>query len=111
MGGGFLRIMYPAPEVCLDLKTWQEFYGFDRFGEYAWFSFEPDFTGGTVRIRPRPDEPVNAPGPARKIQLLRDPNAVKMVCTPEYVNCDITGAARERASFPGPFSSWDEMSI
>jgi len=27
--GGDLRIMYPAPEVCLDLKSWREFYGFD----------------------------------------------------------------------------------
>jgi hypothetical protein len=30
--GGFLRILQPAPNVCLDLDTWQEFYGFDMTG-------------------------------------------------------------------------------
>lgn len=30
MPGGYLRICYPAPEVCLDLPSWQEFYGFDK---------------------------------------------------------------------------------
>ncbi|MCR4656674.1 MAG: right-handed parallel beta-helix repeat-containing protein [Lachnospiraceae bacterium] len=111
MGGGFLRIMYPAPEVCLDLKTWQEFYGFDMSGDYAWFSFEPDFEEGTVRIQARPDEPVNAPGPEIKIQISRDPEAVRKVPTSEFVKCDITGAGREKTSLPGPFSLWNEMRI
>lgn len=30
MPGGYLRVCYPAPEVCLDLPSWQEFYGFDE---------------------------------------------------------------------------------
>jgi hypothetical protein len=32
MPPGYLRIMYPEPEMCLDLATWQEFCGFDRNG-------------------------------------------------------------------------------
>ncbi len=32
MPGGFLRVMYPEPEMCLDLPTWQEFCGFDKTG-------------------------------------------------------------------------------
>lgn len=40
--GGYLRIMYPAPEVCLDLASWQEFYGFDTNGQEAWFEFDID---------------------------------------------------------------------
>ena len=32
MPGGYLRQMYPEPEMCLDLKTWQEFCGFDLTG-------------------------------------------------------------------------------
>lgn len=32
MPGGYLRVMYPAPEMCLDLATWQEFCGFDNTG-------------------------------------------------------------------------------
>lgn len=30
---GFLRIIYPEPEMCLDLPAWQEFLGFDKNGE------------------------------------------------------------------------------
>ncbi len=32
MPGGYLRVMYPEPEMCLDLATWQEFFGFDGTG-------------------------------------------------------------------------------
>mgnify|MGYP001412493546 FL=1 len=32
MPGGYLRVMYPEPEMCLDLDTWQEFCGFDLTG-------------------------------------------------------------------------------
>jgi hypothetical protein len=32
MPPGYLRVMYPEPEMCLDLATWQEFCGFDRDG-------------------------------------------------------------------------------
>ncbi|NMA33605.1 MAG: right-handed parallel beta-helix repeat-containing protein, partial [Clostridiaceae bacterium] len=32
MMGGYLRVMYPEPEMCLDLPTWQEFCGFDKTG-------------------------------------------------------------------------------
>jgi hypothetical protein len=32
MPDGFLRVMYPEPEMCLDLETWQEFCGFDLTG-------------------------------------------------------------------------------
>lgn len=30
--GGYLRVMYPEPEMCLDLPAWQEFCGFDVTG-------------------------------------------------------------------------------
>lgn len=32
MPGGYLRVMYPEPEMCLDLQAWQEFCGFDMNG-------------------------------------------------------------------------------
>ncbi|NLK87841.1 MAG: right-handed parallel beta-helix repeat-containing protein [Clostridiaceae bacterium] len=32
MPPGYLRVMYPEPEMCLDLATWQEFCGFDTTG-------------------------------------------------------------------------------
>ena len=33
MPGGYLRVLYPAPENCLNLDAWQEFFGFDREGQ------------------------------------------------------------------------------
>ncbi|MDP4088369.1 MAG: right-handed parallel beta-helix repeat-containing protein [Bacillota bacterium] len=32
MPAGYLRVMHPEPEMCLDLSTWQEFCGFDKTG-------------------------------------------------------------------------------
>ena len=107
MKGGYLRIMYPEPEVCLDLNTWQEFYGFDKSGEYAWFAFEYDPVKGTICTKDRTDEPVNAPGPDKEVRLNRNPDSIKSVRTPDCVNCDITGKKRPSGSLPGPFISWD----
>lgn len=42
MPGGYLRILYPAPENCLDLDAWREFYGFDREGQEGWFNVNVD---------------------------------------------------------------------
>ncbi len=109
MRGGYLRIMYPAPEVCLDLKSWQEFYGFDMEGEYGWFAFDVEEDLTKACIREREDEPVNAPGSERRIRLLRDPDAIRMVPAPECVNCDIRGERREGSSLPGPWLSWSEL--
>ena len=105
--GGYLRIMFPPPEVCLDLNTWQEFYGFDKNGVYGWFDFEVDEENGSAKTVSRADEPVNAPGPYKKVELLRDPAAVNKVKTPEYVNCYFDGESREGMSLPGPFASWN----
>jgi hypothetical protein len=32
MPSGYLRVMYPEPEMCLDLPAWREFCGFDESG-------------------------------------------------------------------------------
>lgn len=40
--GGYLRIMYPAPEECLNLPAWQEFEGFDPHGQEGWFGIRVD---------------------------------------------------------------------
>ena len=51
MPGGYLRVLYPAPEACLDLKSWQEFYGFDKKGQEGWFEIEVDTEQLTMRCR------------------------------------------------------------
>lgn len=42
MTGGYLRVMYPAPEELLHLPAWQEFEGFDLEGCEGWFDIEVD---------------------------------------------------------------------
>lgn len=50
--GGYLRILYPEPEICLHLPAWQEFYGFDRIGQEGWFDIEVDTKALTLRFLP-----------------------------------------------------------
>jgi hypothetical protein len=51
MNGGYLRILYPAPECCLDLPAWQEFYGFDQEGQEGVFLIEVDTDNYTLRFK------------------------------------------------------------
>ena len=106
MKGGYLRVMYPAPELCLDLKSWQEFCSFDLHGDYAWFGFEVDSKTGKTAVAARCDAPVNAPGPDKKARLKRDPGSIDKVSVPSYVNCDLYGNERGDTSLPGPFLNW-----
>ena len=59
--GGYLRVMYPAPEVCLHLPAWQEFEGFDLTGQEGWFDLEVDTEKLTLtfpdKVTPRPGFP------------------------------------------------------
>lgn len=50
--GGYLRILYPEPEVCLDLSAWREFYGFDKSSREGWFDIEVDTDALTLRFLP-----------------------------------------------------------
>lgn len=50
MPGGYLRVMYPEPEMCLDLETWQEFCGFDKTGANCDLSIEVNSDDLTMEI-------------------------------------------------------------
>jgi len=76
--GGYLRVMYPAPENCLNLPAWQEFFGFDREGQNAWFDIEVDEEGKTV-FRPAESAPMGLPSQLKRLNLLLDPSDVRKV--------------------------------
>ncbi len=105
--GGYLRVMYPEPETCLNLETWQEFYGFDPNGQTAWFGIELDEETQKIRFFRREDAPSFAPGPPRKTDLLRDPAGVgkvdSLACMPGRT--DEAAEAPEKV-LPGPGEVW-----
>ena len=107
MQGGYLRVMYPEPENCLNLETWQEFFGFDLRGESGWFGFEPDRETMRISLKQRTDAPLHAPGPAKPAEVQRDPGKVRSVARLDMVLCDYAGNSRGAETLPGPFSSWE----
>ncbi len=105
--GGYLRVMYPQPETCLDLETWQAFNGFDLEGQLAWFGIELDEEAMAVRTFERHDSPFDAPGPPRHRALLRDPAQLHAVPAVPCVPGDYYGNPRpEGGAQPGPFVGW-----
>ena len=99
--GGYLRVMYPEPENCLNLPAWQEFFGFDREGQNAWFEIDVDPETGDTAFRRAKDAPFGFRGEAERLHLIFDPAQVKTV-SPDP---DLPGETRERV-LPGPFSDF-----
>lgn len=74
MQGGFLRINYPAPAVCLDLRSWQEFYGFDLTGQNGWFDITVDTETFTLEFSKASDKPFEFPNDPIKTEYTFDPS-------------------------------------
>jgi len=108
MQGGYLRVMYPEPEICLNLPAWQEFCGFDRQGHNGWFDIALDETDGTVTIQSSEDAPFGLPAQLKRLALIREPGDVCAVSGEPGVDTDMLGRARGEVSLPGPFAEWPE---
>lgn len=106
MKGGYLRVMYPEPEVCLNLPAWQEFCGFDQTGQNGWFDIELD-EDLKVRIRESADAPRGLPAQLKRLALIRRPGDVAAVpALPESPE-DMQGAPRGALALPGPLAAWE----
>ena len=79
LSGGFLRIMYPEPEVVLDLKTWQEFYGLDLTSQYGWFDLELDEDKLELRVVPEKKARQSFRRNASPAEYVHDPAELKPV--------------------------------
>ena len=108
MQGGYLRVMYPEPEVCLNLPAWQEFCGFDPNGQNAWFDILLDEESKTVTMRESEDRPAAFGGQMKRLNMIFDPRQVAKVPAAEGVPCDFTGVplAEDRV-MPGPFIEYN----
>ena len=97
MQGGYLRVMYPEPEICLNLPAWKEFCGFDREGQNAWFDIDVDEDTGEFTFSPAQDKPFAFRGELERLNLLLDPKDVKPVAAAP----DLPGRT-EKTVLPGP---------
>ena len=108
MPSGFLRILYPAPTECLDLKAWREFHGFDLTGAEADFDINIDTDNFTMEIRP-------SSGPAfpfmrrSKSEMIKDPAALPKVKADPKATIDFFGNEMTDADrIAGPFTALSE---
>ena len=107
MQGGYLRVMYPEPEVCLNLPAWQEFLGFDREGQNAWFDIEVDEETGKTVFRPAADRPFAFGNTLERLHMLMNPAEVRPVTADPGAPADREGRERGAQALPGPFARWE----
>lgn len=112
MPGGYLRILYPAPAVCLDLQAWQEFYGFDMQGQEGYFDVHMDTENFTMEIRILKELPVFPPGFCGKRDYIFDTEAILKVDVKSIVPNDFYGAVvNDEYRIPGPFMKLVENQV
>ncbi|MBQ6290202.1 MAG: right-handed parallel beta-helix repeat-containing protein [Clostridia bacterium] len=79
MQGGYLRVMYPEPENCLNLPAWQEFFGFDLEGQNAWFDIDLDEETGEAEFRSAEQGPFGFGKQIERLKMILDPEKVRKV--------------------------------
>ena len=103
MPGGYLRILYPAPEVCLDLQAWQEFYNFDLEGQEGWFDIEVDTENYTLTVTNAKEMPFRYPRGTGKLPEIEDPGQVEPVQNYVGMPDSFMNHWTAQRSVPGPF--------
>ena len=105
MQGGYLRVMYPAPETCLNLPAWQEFHGFDLHGQNAWFDIDLDEETGAVTVKTSTQAPFGLPRQMERLQLILNPDMIGKVAADAQVPADKEGVPHGAVVLPGPFAA------
>ncbi|QUC66258.1 right-handed parallel beta-helix repeat-containing protein [Aristaeella hokkaidonensis] len=101
MQGGYLRVMYPEPENCLNLPAWQEFFGFDLEGQNAWFDIDLDEETGEAVFRPAEQGPFAFGKQIERLKMIMDPGKVRKVSADK----DLPWTQEEQV-LPGPWKAW-----
>jgi hypothetical protein len=111
MRGGYLRVMYPEPENCLNLPAWREFYGFDKAGQNAWFDIALDEETGALTFSESAEAPFGLPRQLERLRLLCRPGDVSPVAPDPLVASDYEEREHPRGPvLPGPFAAFDSIS-
>jgi hypothetical protein len=112
MPGGYLRVLYPAPEACLDLKAWQEFYGFDMQGQEGLFDIHVDTDKFTMEFRKLKEQPRFYPHSAGKRRFILNMEEMKQVrAIPEVPNDFYGKEVADKLRIPGPFTQIIENQV
>ncbi|PXV93400.1 parallel beta helix pectate lyase-like protein [Lachnotalea glycerini] len=112
MPGGYLRILYPAPEVCLDLQAWQDFYGFDLQGQEGLFDVEIDTEKFTMAIKRKKDRPMPFARTYEKHNYIFETKKIQNVRTNMIAANDFFGnAVTDELRVPGPFVDLAENQV
>ena len=90
MPGGYLRVMNPEPEMCLDLATWQEFCGFDLTGSTPDLDIDIDTDALTMEITVR--------------------GGLSEIVSDQKVDTDMFGDACGKRRLPGPVANLAQRS-
>ena len=101
MQGGYLRVMYPEPENCLDLRSWQEFFGFDKEGQNAWFDIDLDEETGEAVFRPAEKPPFGFPRDLERLNMILEPEKVRKVPADKDLPYE-----QEEKVLPGPWKKF-----
>ena len=106
MQGGYLRVMYPEPENCLNLPAWKEFYGFDQTGQNAWLDLTLNEDTCEVTFCEAANRPFALFGQLERLGLLFKPDEIQPVAPDPLVSSDRTGAPHPVGPvLPGPFNT------
>ena len=112
MPGGYLRILYPAPSVCLDLQAWKEFYGFDQEGQEGRFDISVDTEHFTMEIKKSPINSSFSPLHPEGNRFIRSTEDISKVSVKSMVTSDFFGMKTlEERRLPGPFFTLPENQV
>ncbi len=105
MPGGYLRILYPAPEVCLDLSAWKEFYGKDLSSAEGSLNISVDTKNYTATFANTGARAVPFLMHREKPDFIRQTECIKTVKAYDLVPNDFFGRKLgDEVRLPGPFS-------
>lgn len=97
--GGYLRILYPQPPVCLH-------------GQEAWFDVDVDTEKLTFTCKKAAKKPFAFPGELEKRNFVFEPEKTRSVDASALIQADFYGIEIENGRcLPGPFAELDPNRI
>ena len=112
MPGGYLRVLYPAPEACLDLSAWKEFYGFDLNSSEGRLEVSVDTEKYTFTIKKPSSQGNIMPFKKGRKPDLNEVTLINQVDSCELVPNDYFGIETEgKQRLPGPFSELEDSMV